>query len=83
MSSVVKWTEVNWTEINLSDLKWSEGMSNQLQWSHVMPNEAVSNEVISNNFKDSVTKETSVPFIPWTNTSVKTNRIDDQYQFHL
>ena len=56
-----------------------------------MPNEAMSNEVISikttNNFKDSVTKEASVPFIPctmnsiWTliDTSVKTSRIDDQY----
>ena len=55
----------------------------------------MSNEVISikttNNFKDSVTKETSVPFMPWTmnsiwiliDSSVKANRIDDQYQFHL
>ena len=80
-------SEVNWTEINWSDLKRSEGMSNQLQRSHVMPNKAVSNEIISfkttNNFKDSVTKETSVPFMPltmnsiWTviDTSVKTNRI--------
>ena len=60
-----------------------------------MPNEAISNEVISintaNNFKDSATKKTSVPFIPWTmnsiwtliDSSVKTNRIDNQYQFHL
>ena len=60
-----------------------------------MPNEAISNEMISiktaNNFKDSVTKETSVLFLPWTmnsiwtlrDSSVKTNRVDDQYQFHL
>ena len=63
-----------------------------------MPIEAMSNEVISikttNDFKDSVTRETSVPLshgIPWTmnsiwtliDSSLKTNRIDDQYQFHL
>ena len=60
-----------------------------------MSNEAMSNELISiktkNNFKESLTKETSVPFIPLTmnsiltliDTTVKTNRIDDHYQFHL
>ena len=60
-----------------------------------MSNEAITNEVVSikttNNFKEPVTKEISVPFIPYTinsiltliDTSVKTNRTDDQYLFHL